>query len=96
MLTKNLLKIGLVAIIAAALTTVQAKPDKKKDKPEKPRPEKKIDREKMKERLKAAFDKRKKRRGDAKKRGLKRPQISTGRVLIRMHGKMLLMKRKRL
>ena len=71
MLTKNLLKIGLVAIIAAALTTVQAKPDKKKDKPEKPRPEKKIDREKMKERLKAAFDKRKKRRGDAKKRGHK-------------------------
>jgi len=71
MLTKNLLKIGLIAIIAAALTTVQAKPDKNKEKPEKPRPEKKIDREKVKERLKAAFDKRKKRRGDAKKRGHK-------------------------
>ncbi len=71
MVIKNLLKFGLVAIIAAALTTVQAKPDKKKDKPEKPRPEKKIDREKIKERLKAAFDKRKKRRGDARKRGSK-------------------------
>ena len=71
MLTKNLLKIGLVAIITTALTTVQAKPDKKKDKPEKPRPEKKIDCEKVKERLRAAFDKRKKRRDDAKKRGHK-------------------------
>ena len=37
--------------------------------PDKPRPEKKIDKEKVKERLKAAFDKRKKRRGDAKKKG---------------------------
>jgi len=66
---KYLSKILLVAIIAMSLSTVQARPNKHKDKPDKPRPEKKIDKEKVKERLKAAFDKRKKRRGDAKKKG---------------------------
>ena len=67
MFYKNIIKYGLVAIIASALTTTEAKPKKDKEKPDKPRPEKKIDRDKVKERLKAAFDKRKKRRGDAKK-----------------------------
>ena len=62
-------KVGLVAIIASVLSTVEAGPKKGKEKPDKPHPEKKIDREKVKERLKAAFDKRKKRRGDAKKKG---------------------------
>ena len=74
MFIKRILKIGLVAVVASALTTVQAqvpKPAPKPDKPEKGKPEKKWDREKMKERLKAAFDKRKKRRGDAKKKGHK-------------------------
>ncbi len=66
MMIKNIFKYGLVAAIASVLSTAEAKP---KDKKEKPRPEKKIDREKVKERLKAAFDKRKKRRGDAKKKG---------------------------
>jgi len=74
MFLKRILKIGLVAVIASALTTVQAQPAPKPDKPAKEKPErggKKWDPEKVKERLKAAFDKRKKRRGDAKKKGHK-------------------------
>jgi hypothetical protein len=60
--------------VASALTTIQAQPAPKPDKPTKEKPErggKKWDSEKVKERLKAAFDKRKKRRGDAKKKGNK-------------------------
>ena len=74
MFIKRILKIGLVAVVASALTTVQAQPAPKPDKPTKEKPErggKKWDSEKVKERLKAAFDKRKKRRGDAKKKGNK-------------------------
>ena len=74
MFIKRILKIGLVAIVASALTTVQAQPAPKPDKPTKEKPErdgKKWDPTKVKERLKAAFDKRKKRRGDAKKKGHK-------------------------
>ncbi len=72
MFIKRILKIGLVAVMASALTVSAqvAKPDK----PEKGKPErggKKFDPAKAKERLKAAFDKRKKRRGDAKKKGHK-------------------------
>ena len=51
-------KVGLVAIIASVLSTVEAGPKKGKEKPDKPRPEKKIDREKVKARFKAAVDKR--------------------------------------
>ena len=74
MFIKRILKIGLVAIVASALTTVQAQPSPKPDKPSKEKPErggKKWDSEKVKERLKAAFEKRRKKRGDAKKRGHK-------------------------
>jgi len=71
MFNTRILKFGLIAVIASVLSTAEARPKKDKEKPEKPHPEKKIDREKIKERLKAAFDKRKKRRGDAKKRGHK-------------------------
>jgi hypothetical protein len=74
MFIKRILKIGLIAIVATALTTVQAQPAPKPDKPTKEKPErggKKWDSEKVKERLKAAFEKRKKNRGDAKKRGNK-------------------------
>ena len=76
MLTKRILKIGLVALVASALTTVQAQPAPKpdKEKPTKEKPErdgKKWDHAKVKERLKAAFEKRRKHRGDAKKRGHK-------------------------
>ena len=74
MFIKRILKIGLVAIVASALTTVQAQPAPKPDKPTKEKPErggKKWDPAKVKERLKAAFDKRQKRRGDAKKKGRK-------------------------
>jgi hypothetical protein len=76
MFIKRILKIGLVAIVASALTTVQAQPAPKPDKPTKDKPERggkvgKWDPAKVKERLKAAFDKRKKRRGDAKKKGNK-------------------------
>ena len=63
---KYLSKILLVAIIAMSLSTVQARPNKHKDKLDKPRPEKKVDREKVKERLKAAAEKRKKQRGTKK------------------------------
>jgi hypothetical protein len=71
MFIKRILKIGLVAIVASALTTVQAQPAPKPDKEKPERGGKKWDSEKVKERLKAAFDKRKKRRGDAKKKGHK-------------------------
>jgi len=81
MFIKRILKIGLVAIIASALTTVQAQRAPKPDKPasdvcpaaiEKPeRGGKKWDSEKVKKRLKSAFEKRRKNRGDAKKRGHK-------------------------
>ena len=74
MFIKRILKIGLVAIVASALTTVQAQSSPKPDKPAKEKPErggKKWDSAKVKERLKAAFDKRRKKRGDAKKRGHK-------------------------
>ena len=74
MFIKRILKIGLLAIVASALTTVQAQPAPKPDKPAKEKPErdgKKWDPAKVKERLKAAFEKRRKHRGDAKKRGHK-------------------------
>ena len=85
MFIRRILKIGLVAVMASALTVSAqvAKPTPasdicpaapKPDKPEKGKPErggKKFDPAKAKERLKAAFDKRKKRRGDAKKKGHK-------------------------
>ena len=76
MFINRILKIGLTAIIALTLVTAQAnpkpKPDKEKPKKEKPeRGHKKWDSDKGKERLKAAFEKRKKNRGDAKKRGHK-------------------------
>tara|TARA_R110002167_G_scaffold211441_3_gene415976 strand:+ start:718 stop:1281 length:564 start_codon:yes stop_codon:yes gene_type:complete len=81
MFIKRILKIGLVAIVASALTTVQAQRAPKPDKPasdvcpaaiEKPeRGGKKWDSEKVKKRLKSAFEKRRKNRGDAKKRGHK-------------------------
>jgi uncharacterized protein YicC (UPF0701 family) len=56
MMVKNILKYGLVAIIASVLTTAEAKPSKHKGKPG---PEK-IDKDKIKERFKAAAEKRKK------------------------------------
>jgi hypothetical protein len=77
MFIKRILKIGLVAIVASALTTVQAQvtePAPRPDKPTKEKPErgkKKWDHEKVKGRLKAAFEKRNKHRKDAKKRGHK-------------------------
>ena len=74
MFIKRILKIGLVAIVASALTTIQAQVPQPAPKPEKEKRErggKKWDSAKVKERLKTAFNKRKKRRGDAKKRGHK-------------------------
>jgi len=72
MFIKRILKIGLVAIVASALTTLQAQPVPKPDKPDKEKPEKgKWDKEKMQKRLKVAFEKRSKRHRDAKKRGHK-------------------------
>ena len=56
MVVKNIFKYGLIAIIASVLTTAEAKPSKHKGKP---RPEK-VDKEKIKERFKAAAEKRKK------------------------------------
>jgi hypothetical protein len=71
----SIFKIGLAAIVASVLSTAQAQvPQPKPEKPKKERPEKekkKWDPTKVKERLKAAFDQRKKRRGDAKKKGHK-------------------------
>ena len=74
MFIKRILKIGLVAIVASALTTVQAQVPKPAPKPDKEKPErggKKWDPEKVKQRLKRAFERRNKHRGDAKKRGSK-------------------------
>jgi len=74
MFIKRILKIGLIAIVASALTTAQAQVPKPAPKPDKEKPErggKKWNPEKVKERLKVAFEKRKKHRGDAKKRGHK-------------------------
>jgi hypothetical protein len=76
MFIKRILKIGLVAVMASALTATGQvpQPAPKPDKPDKEKPErggKKWDPEKVKERLKAAFAKRKKHRGDAKKKGHK-------------------------
>jgi hypothetical protein len=77
MALKKLFKYGLLAVMSAALvTTVEAGPDKKPDreKPKKERPEKdgkKFDSAKVKERLKAAFDKRRENRGKAKEKGQK-------------------------
>ena len=85
MFIKRILKIGLVAVMASALTVSAQvpKPAPKPDKPEKEKPErggkkpdlikitKRFDPAKVKERLKAAFEKRKKHRGDAKKKGHK-------------------------
>ena len=82
MFIKRILKIGLVAVMASALTATGQvpQPAPKPDKPKKEKPErggKKWDPEKVKERLKAAFEKRKKHRGDAKKKGHK-----VGRLLV--------------
>ena len=76
MFIKRILKIGLVAVMASALTATGQvpQPAPKPDKPKKEKPErggKKFDPAKVKERLKAAFEKRKKHRGDAKKKGHK-------------------------
>ena len=80
MFINRILKIGLTAIIASALTTAQSQPaprEIKKQLPDKPIKErlerggKKWDSEKVKGRLKAAFEKRRKHRGQAKKRGHK-------------------------
>ena len=84
MFIKRILKIGLVAVMASALTATGQvpQPAPKPDKPEKEKPErggkkevikitKQFDPAKVKERLKAAFEKRKKHRGDAKKKGHK-------------------------
>ena len=74
MFIKRILKIGLVAIVASALTTVQAQVPKPAPKPDKEKPErggKKWDPEKVKQRLKRAFERRTKHREDAKKRGHK-------------------------
>ncbi len=77
MFINRILKIGLTAIVVSTLVTAQAQvpqPAPKPDKPKKEKPErggKKWDPAKVKERLKAAFEKRGKHRGDAKKRGNK-------------------------
>ena len=55
-MVKNILKYGLIAIIASVLTTAEAKPQKGKGKPR----AEKVDKEKVKERFKAAAEKRKK------------------------------------
>ena len=69
---KRLLTIGLIAIFASTFSFGQARPKKDKDKPDKPHPEKKIDKEKVKERCKAALEKRKKHRKDKKPKRLGR------------------------
>ena len=76
MFIKRILKIGLVAVMVSALTATGQvpQPAPKPDKPKKEKPErggKKWDPVKVKERLKAAFEKRRKHRGDAKKKGHK-------------------------
>jgi seryl-tRNA synthetase len=86
MFIKRIFKIGLAAIMASALTTTQAQvPKPKPEKPKKEKPErggKKWDPAKAKERLKTAFEQRKKRRGDAKKRGHKvRKESAFGKLV---------------
>ncbi len=74
MFIKRILKIGLVAVMASALTATGQvpQPAPKPEKPKKERPEKgKWDKESVKKRLKAAFEKRSKRQKEAKKRGHK-------------------------
>ena len=75
MFIKRILKIGLVAVVASALTATQAQvpqPAPKPEKTKKERPEKgKWDKENMKKRLKADFEKLSKRHRDDKKRGHK-------------------------
>tara|TARA_Y100000310_G_scaffold342485_1_gene445959 strand:+ start:341 stop:865 length:525 start_codon:yes stop_codon:yes gene_type:complete len=80
MFIKRIVKYGLIAVIASVFTSVEAGPDKKPDreKPKKERPHK-WDAEKVKERLKVAFEKRKKYRADAKKRGHKVRDHKKGR-----------------
>ena len=56
MVVKNIFKYGLIAIIASVLTTAEAKPSKHKGKPH----SEKVSKEKLKERFKAAAEKRKK------------------------------------
>ena len=98
MFIKNLFKIGLVAVFAASVVTLEAKPRKGKEKPDKPRPEKKIDREKVKERLKAAHDKREKRRDEMKKKfsgkDIQSPELNEIREKMRELHKELLELRK--
>ena len=98
MFIKNLFKIGLVAVFAASVVTLEAKPRKGKEKPDKPRPEKKIDRGKMKERFKAAHDKRKKRRDEMKKKfsgkDIQSPELNEIREKMRELHKELLELRK--
>ena len=98
MFIKNLFKIGLVAVFAASVVTLEAKPRKGKEKPDKPRPEKRIDREKVKERLKAAHDKRKKRRDEMKKKfsgkDIQSPELNEIREKMRELHKELLELRK--
>jgi len=100
MFIKNLLKIGLVAVFAASVVTLEAKPKKSpvargKDKP---RPEKRIDREKVKERLKVAHDKRKKRRNEIKKKlsdkDIQSPELNEIREKMReLHKELLELKK---
>ena len=95
MFIKNLFKIGLVAVFAASVVTLEAKPKKGK---EKPHPEKKIDREKMKERFKVAHDKRKKRRNEIKRKfsgkDIQSPELNEIREKLRELHKELLELRK--
>ena len=95
MFIKNLLKIGLVAVFAASVVTLEAKPRKGKGKPH---PEKRIDREKAKERLKVAHDKRKKRRNEIKKKlsgkDIQSPELNEIREKMReLHKELLELKK---
>ena len=95
MFIKNLFKIGLVAVFAASVVTLEAKPKKGK---EKPHPEKKIDREKMKERFKVAHDKRKKRRNEIKRKfsgkDIQSPELNEIREKMReLHKELLELKK---
>jgi hypothetical protein len=86
MFVKRIIQIGLTAIVASAVISVEARPKPGKDKPKQEKPEKgekKWDREKVKQRLKVAFDKRKRQRDDAKKKGHKIRRGSAFGKLIR-------------
>ena len=84
-----------MAVFAASVVTLEAKPKKGK---EKPHPEKKIDREKMKERFKVAHDKRKKRRNEIKRKfsgkDIQSPELNEIREKMRELHKELLELRK--